>query len=486
MTLHLVIDDRQTASPPVSDLIGHRRFGEVNYRRSALLGWMKRRAIEAGCDRIHVIRSDVDLTHIVEQASLNEYKTLLVPACVWMRDIERGAALIKRLVLASIDARINVGNHAVLYSASGTSLGKLLKGLDQPPLPSLVIMDGDDALVDLDDYRNCLSLLSGAFEVRHFNNIRANEFTISKRSSNVRKIAAEHDYWHLLPQAMRRWFVMPYDLHVEADGAEYRMERLQVADVALQWVHGAVSGPELQQVLSLLGAFLQERPTRPLDIEESRANQRALYLDKLQRRMSELRALPEGRELEKWLATGTSYASFDELVTRYGELYEKVTRRVPPPASLECIGHGDLCFSNMLYERHGRLLKLIDPKGASTEAELWTDPSYDVAKLSHSILGDYDFINQDLYRLEVGQDGRLCLIVNAHAGIDDAKNRFLTWLTDNGHDPLLVRLHELSLFLSMLPLHIDRKHKVLAFLINATDIFHDIEQNYQQRFDTGH
>lgn len=486
MTLHLVIDDRQTASPPVSDLIGHRRFGEVNYRRSALLGWMKARAMEVGCSDIHVVRSDGDLTQAIEQANLNECRTLMVPACVWIRDIGSGSALIKRLVLAAIDAHIRVGNQAVLYSASGISLGRLIKGLDQPPLPGLVVMDGSDAFVDLNDYRNCLSLLSGAFEASHFNDIRADELTISKRSSNARKITAEHDYWYLLPQAMRRWFVMPYDLRVEASGAEYRMERLQVADVALQWVHGAISGPELQQVLSLLRAFLQERPSRQVDVEVCSATQRELYLNKLMRRMEELRALPEGRELENWLAIGTPYTSFDELTARYTDLYNKVTQSVPVATSRECIGHGDLCFSNMLYERHGRLLKLIDPKGAITEAELWTDPSYDVAKLSHSILGDYDFINQDLYRLEVDQDGRLSLIVNAHAGIDDAKNRFLEWLTDNGYDPLLVRLHELSLFLSMLPLHIDRKHKVLAFLINATDILHDIEQNYQQRFNTGH
>src|SRR2546427_1317943 len=56
----------------------------------------------------------------------------MVPACVWIRDIGSGSALIKRLVLAAIDAHIRVGNQAVLYSASGISLGRLIKGLDQP------------------------------------------------------------------------------------------------------------------------------------------------------------------------------------------------------------------------------------------------------------------------------------------------------------------------------------------------------------------
>ena len=40
----------------------------------------------------------------------------------------------------------------------------------------------------------------------------------------------------------------------------------------------------------------------------------------------------------------------------------------------------------MLYSKEINLLRLIDPKGALTEEDLWTNPYYDIAKLSHSYL----------------------------------------------------------------------------------------------------
>jgi hypothetical protein len=47
---------------------------------------------------------------------------------------------------------------------------------------------------------------------------------------------------------------------------------------------------------------------------------------------------------------------------------------------------------------------------------------------------------------------------------------FQRQLEKSGFDPGLIRLYEASLFISMLPLHIDRPRKVLAFAINADDI----------------
>ena len=73
------------------------------------------------------------------------------------------------------------------------------------------------------------------------------------------------------------------------------------------------------------------------------------------------------------------------------------------------MSHGDLCFSNILYQRHANILRMIDPKGAKEEEDIWTDPWYDLAKLSHSICGRYDFFNSGLYRVEIGEDLKLGL-----------------------------------------------------------------------------
>ena len=42
-------------------------------------------------------------------------------------------------------------------------------------------------------------------------------------------------------------------------------------------------------------------------------------------------------------------------------------------------------------------------------------------------------------------------------------------------EDLSVRIYEASLFLSMLPLHMDNPHKVFAFILNAKNILEEIE-----------
>jgi hypothetical protein len=52
---------------------------------------------------------------------------------------------------------------------------------------------------------------------------------------------------------------------------------------------------------------------------------------------------------------------------------------------------------------------------------------------------------------------------------------FVQKLERSGFDPYLVRLCEASLFISMLPLHMDRPRKVLGFAINANSILDELQ-----------
>ena len=59
--------------------------------------------------------------------------------------------------------------------------------------------------------------------------------------------------------------------------------------------------------------------------------------------------------------------------------------------------HGDLCFSNILYSDQGKIVRLIDPRGAFGEVGIFGDPLYDVAKLRHSYQGAYEYIINDAF-----------------------------------------------------------------------------------------
>ncbi len=62
---------------------------------------------------------------------------------------------------------------------------------------------------------------------------------------------------------------------------------------------------------------------------------------------------------------------------------------------------------------------------------------------------------------------------------DNTENKeiFKEKVRENGFDYWSVRLYEASLFLSMLPLHIDFPHRVFGFILNAVSILEEIEEN---------
>ena len=107
-----------------------------------------------------------------------------------------------------------------------------------------------------------------------------------------------------------------------------------------------------------------------------------------------------------------------------------------------------------------------------TEEELWTDRYYDIAKLSHSICGRYDFFNSALFDIRINEKFQYEL----HIDFDNTKYMeiFKNVLEKNGYDYLTVRLYEASLFLSMLPLHIDYPYKVFGFILNVSNILEEI------------
>ena len=164
--------------------------------------------------------------------------------------------------------------------------------------------------------------------------------------------------------------------------------------------------------------------------------------------------------------------TIDSLVERYFALKEKIESRVTFKNQM-VIGHGDPCFANTLYNKSTQTLKFIDPKGASREEDLWTNPYYDIAKLSHSVCGKYDFFNNGLFDIRVSEDFSYDLEIP----FDNTEYMkiFKEKVEENGFDYLTVRIYEASLFISMLPLHIDNPHKVFGFILNVDRILKEIE-----------
>ena len=333
-----------------------------------------------------------------------------------------------------------------------------------------------NAFVDLTDYNNLLMYISSGFDARYFNSIQGDNYTVVKKSKDKKKMKMEYSYYWLLPENMKSWMVMPYDFKEEKDYACYTMERMPMTDIAIRWTHEAIDEEEFRKIMDKVFYFFSIRKEREISKEEYTKLADELYINKLDKRIEQLKQLKEYNQIKDLIQSGTDYNSIDEIIEEYKKLYKKITTVLNKEVKFKSvIGHGDVFFANMLYSKEANLLRLIDPKGAIEEKDLWMNPYYDIAKLSHSVCGNYDFFNTGAY--DIALNKKMKFELNIHFENSNYKEIFKEYLKNEGYDYTLVRIYEASLFLSMLPLHIDNPHKTFGFILNAINIIKEIEKN---------
>ena len=136
--------------------------------------------------------------------------------------------------------------------------------------------------------------------------------------------------------------------------------------------------------------------------------------------------------------------------------------------------HGDLCFSNILFDNRVGSIKCIDPRGMSPSGELsiYGDKRYDIAKVYHSVFGLYDLIIANRYEMRdslMGTDISFSINEEFHSKLlDNFRKTVLFPLGYNEKEILAITIH---LFLSMIPLHDDRPNHQYAFIANAWRLF---------------
>lgn len=465
MTTYLVYDDRSAVPQEIASLVGISRFSDIVFRRQLVA--QRTSALAERFDwtfiRLDQCSDESELTKRISPHAASRVVCLassLAPA-----DESRAIDRLERLALVRETCQATIHQQpAPLVAAQADIFLRNFQADSSWGIPGQTVgIPIDDAFVDLSDPFTLVDYLSGSFNSRCFNCISRSGRTAVKHSSDISKIKAEHDYFHLLPEDMRHWFVMPYGLKVDEQGASYSMERLLVVDMGQQWINGGFSSTDFSRLLDDLTVFLGARKRRSCTRERARSHFDRLYVEKPRHRQEDLRSGKMVAYLEDMLRNGTSFRSLSDLMSCYLDLVMSYRNQLP---DYECIGHGDLCFSNILYDKRIRLIRLIDPKGASNEDELYMDPLYDYAKLSHSVLGGYDFIANGLYDILVDTELKLRLQTPepdfaAYADI------FVSKLEHCGINMKQQRLYEASLFLSMLPLHLDRPRDLLAFTLIA-------------------
>ncbi len=327
--------------------------------------------------------------------------------------------------------------------------------------------------VDISEIASFLAFMSGATEARHFNSTSQAGGVFRKRSRDKAKMRGEYRFFHIADEAMKRFLLPTFDYGEDENGAGYAMEHLSVPDAAMQIVHATFDEASFTRLMDSFFAFIEARGHADVGLDVVRSTAQRDIADKLDTRIAQLLQLPAGQQLDALLKAAGPHGSIGALVERcHAQLKSGLARS---NISHLALGHGDPCFSNILYNGEIGLFRLIDPRGAEAREDAFVHPLYDLAKFSHSVLGGYDFVNAGLAESRLDATMQLSLTMQHGGPPKWMKDAFRARMSALGWDMQLVRAIEASLFLSMLPLHIDSPEKLPAFCLIAGDILDELE-----------
>lgn len=145
------------------------------------------------------------------------------------------------------------------------------------------------------------------------------------------------------------------------------------------------------------------------------------------------------------------------------------THNLPKKNITSTVMHGDFCFSNILYEHRTNRIRAIDPRGMtnSKTMSIYGDYRYDIAKLSHSVLGMYDWIIAGYQQCKIDENNIL-LELPKPKEVTETQTIFIEMIEKEfGITSKELYAMQIQLFLSMLPLHNDDKNRQDGLLANC-------------------
>jgi len=268
------------------------------------------------------------------------------------------------------------------------------------------------------------------YNPRHFNKIMSKDITLVKISDQAEKIRSEYNFYYMLPASLQRWFVQPYNFIISEESASYEMEKINKKNIGEMFANGEVDLTSFKKMMNLIETFKNE--CNELYLEQSDCIEESEYL-----------VITKTKNRIK--------SSHNELLDRISKAY--LHYRDERTVWNKTISHGDLCLSNILWIKEFNIIKFIDPRGAVSVKDIYMDEYYDLAKLSHSILGGYENI-----------------LYNSKYKDKAVQDVFIDYLNRNNISINLLRVYEASLFLSMVPLHEENQKNVQGFLSKCDSI----------------
>lgn len=318
---------------------------------------------------------------------------------------------------------------------------------------------------DLGHKSGIISAQNHLFNSRSFNSLHADPVLgiMTKASPKKQKLHDEWMWCKNLPDKLQILCPRPIDFHQDKDLAYMTMELYGYPALSELFILGNLSVEEWKLILERL--FLVHREIEQFSGKLDANDFIDLYKNKTWKRFDELLAQDKYWQkiwnMDELVINGKKYKNIRNIADQINHKIDKLVSN-----TRVTVMHGDYCFSNILFDTHSFICRLIDPRGRLSTQTIYGDPRYDIAKLRHSVVGLYDFVVHGMFKLT--QSGnRFSFVTNAPTFHNELCEYFDGLVRKFGYNNDEINLIEALLFASMIPLHSDDIKRQTAFYLKA-------------------
>ena len=284
--------------------------------------------------------------------------------------------------------------------------------------------------------------------------------------SNTKKICDEIEWYKNLPNEIMKYVPEILSSNSNAYEAKY------IAGVSLAelWISNSdlLEQPkiylrQLEEILNVFTTLSRDSGT----MGDLNATRKYLFYDKLVKRLDNIKSDLNFIDLNNLIINNKKVIPLDDYLTLLSENLEQLKGL----SEKLVFSHGDLFFGNILIS-NGNRINLIDPKGFTFQ---YSDPLYDVCKLSQSIIANYDYIAADVFSVNYERH-RIDFEVPNNLGNQYNKDyqSFLQKRFDIlNMDYKFLNLLTSSLLLSAIPFHSENKERQLVMFSKSLEMVSD-------------
>lgn len=320
-------------------------------------------------------------------------------------------------------------------------------------------------------------------EARMFNTLQIDDKRgiMQKTSDNKEKFVQEIKWYLRLPEQLQYLAPRIYQYSVSPEHPYISMEYYGYNTLHEIFLYSDLPLYRWQSIFEKLLFIVNDMSRYRVECsaEETGKALREMYVTKTISRMLTLRADKRFTPFFEQPVTvnGKRYQSLDAVMALLPALLERVV--IDGYAGGFNIIHGDLHFSNILTEANYGFMRLVDPRGCFGSFDLYGDPRYEIAKLMHSLDGKYDFIIEDMFRVDVDRDSN-AITFETMEKPQALYGLFQEVFRDKMQQPRALKLIEATLFLSMIPLHGDVLKRQYAMLATGLRLLDEAMQDDAQ------